>query len=335
MELHMTNIEMIDIHDRIKRFFELDKLFTDCIPSLAELYMMLNNPEQMTQLTKHVMGLYLKKVDADYLESIMSLGEKEFPIHITKEALETEIDALRNINQYKPNKEFFEKQLIAKNANSIGAQIRQIEELQKDESFKTLKTDALKDEKKIVDELVLVNKAKIVTQVSLANPSISKLAGLSSNATAIMKSDIMYEDFAYVDKIFRDDEVRSQPFTSIAIRTPFSIGFLSGLDERLFSGRSPVVDLVLDIKPCPTKSAEEVVTKSEDEFLAKARTAKVVAPNPRLNQIKETELAKIAARSAETGERKRVRLVSQDRNATVAPQAPAEESEAEEAEEAL
>jgi len=298
MELHNTNIDMIDVQDRISRFFELDRLFNDCVPSLTELYQLLGNADSMTTLTKHVMGLYLKKIDNEYLEALNESGEKDFPIHMTKATLETEIEALRNILSYKPNKEFFEKQELAKNADSLNAQIIKVEELVTDEKFKQLKADASKDEQKLVDDLVAVNLSKVAGAQSLANPMLKALfaGGLSKTAQQIMKSDIMYEDFGYSDKINRDDEIYGGALKNTQVDKTFSIQFLSGLDDRIFGSRV-TTDLDNLAVVCTVKQLAESVAKSETNFLVAARAKKNAGIyNPRLERVKEEERAKATVR---------------------------------------
>ena len=305
MELHMTNIEMADVQERIKRFFELDKLFNDCIPSLTDLYVMLADPVKIERLTKHIIYLYLKKVDGDYLDDLNNLGEKEFPIHITKIALETEIETLRNINAYKPNKEFFEKEEFGKNINSIKVQIEQVESLKNDEKFKELKKDATEDEDKLVKELVEINKAKCAKllpfkAIDLANPAFTKLnaSGLNETARAIMISDMLYEDLGYSEKIFRDDEdLENEYKNTLDAKYHFSIRFLDGLTNKIFFGRSKPVDLEKIDGTCNSLKDMLVETKSENTFLMKAQSEKTKAkPSARLERIKEEELARLKAK---------------------------------------
>ena len=296
MELHNINLDMVDVQVRIRNFFELDKLFSDCIPSLSELYQMLGDATMMERLTRHVMNLYLKKIDADYLDSLYELGEKDFPIHITKTTLETEIEALKNINEYKPNKEFFEKQELAKNANSLSAQIKQVEDLIHDEKFKQLKEDANRDEAKLINDLIAINNAKVASAKSLANPALVNLKGLTATAQQIMKSDIMYEDFGYSDKINRDDESNNQIFSDTRDSSKkFSLKFLSGLENRMFNRELVEIEDANII--CQFLPVSEVSGKTEQNFLNRATKEKASKTNPRLERIREEERARLAERA--------------------------------------
>jgi hypothetical protein len=305
MEVHMTNIEMGDVQERIKRFFELDKLFNNCIPSLTDLYTMLADPVKIERLTKHIIYLYLKKVDAEYLEDLNNLGEKEFPIHISKIALETEIETLRNINAYKPNKEFFEKEEFGKNINNIKVQIEQVEALKNDEKFKELKNDATEDEAKLIKELVELNKAKSAKlfpfrAIDLANPAFTKLntSGLNETARAIMISDMLYEDLGYSEKIFRDDEdLENEYKNTLDAKYHFSVRFFDGLSNKIFFGRSKPVDLEKIDGACTDLKDMSIESKSENTFLMKAQNEKSKAkPSARLERIKEEEIARLKAK---------------------------------------
>ena len=95
IELISTNFSVTEMQKRISDFLKLGKLFPAGIPSLGELYANLHNKDNVKTYTEHVMDLYLKKANYEYLEDIKFMGEKEYPIHIKKEQLDSEMEVLK------------------------------------------------------------------------------------------------------------------------------------------------------------------------------------------------------------------------------------------------
>jgi len=325
MELHPTNINMAELQKRISEFFEFDKIFANgakgCVPSLTDLYEMVTSDVRSESLTKHVMSLYFKKIDADYLEDLNALGEKEFPIHMTKVALETEIEALKNINKYKPTKELFEKgeKSIPKNANNIDSQIEKLEAKLKDDEFIKLKKAASEDEVAITEVLIAANKqkaddCKFDDLARLYNPSFTKLFAAAADpaANAIVKSDVLYEDFGYSAKIFKEDEIPVLAATAKPAHSDYaySLNFLKAFDDKLFKhGDSQITITELTAvtdKRCSTKKAAvEAEANAASAYIALAKGKRQTAKSARLEHIEKEEKARLAVRRAAEEERQR------------------------------
>jgi len=96
MELISTNFKITDMQKRIADFLDLGKLFGgQGIPSIGDFYESLHHGPTLDKYTEHVLDLYLRKANNEYLEDISMMGEKSYPIHIKKEQLEAEIQVLQ------------------------------------------------------------------------------------------------------------------------------------------------------------------------------------------------------------------------------------------------
>lgn len=309
LELNITNNKIDSLQKGIFEFFELEKLFDGGIPSLTQLYEMLLSADDMKRMTEHVFNLYLNKVNADYLEDLNGLSEKEFPIHITKAALETEIEELKLINEFKPTKEMLEKSELPKNRNILDDKVELLKTLSADVKFKELMEKAAQKEGELRAALVAANEmVRGGGNTTLANPKYGALATLGDAAKKIAKSDIMYEDFGYSAKVFRDDDDKVAFVEGVAPAAPaeavpkYNIDFLAVLDKRVFSPKVVKYDAAVNDKVCSTKASVTGAAKSPADYLAILTSARGSLKSPREEAWKAEALAKEAAIDAYGGE---------------------------------
>ena len=308
LELNITNNKMDSLQKSIYEFFELEKLFESGIPSLTQLYDMLLSEVDMKRMSEHMINLYLKKVSADYLEDLNGLSEKEFPIHITKAALETEIEELKYINEFKPTKEMLDKAELPKNRNILDEKVDLLKTLSTDEKFKELMVKAGLKEAEIRAALIAANEAvRSKSGASLANPKYAALTGLEAAAKKIAKSDIMYEDFGYSAKVFRDDDdkvafVEGTAPAPVTASQEHNIDFLTVLDKRVFSPKTVKYDERVNDKKCVTKELAASETKTVDSYMSILAAARVTLKSPREELWSAEARAKEAAIDAYGGE---------------------------------
>jgi len=235
MELNTYNAPTKNVQKRIFEFFELDKLFNNRIPSLHDLYLIFNVPEQLKLLTEHVMNLYLKKVSSEYLQDLASLPDNEFPIHILRKHLEQEILDLKYVNEYKPIQTLFAKPVKDLSLESLKSIEKTVKEFGENPDFKKLVANASKQRAKLIDDIYCYNKE------SLNNPDLRhpKLATfVNDDANLIKKGDVLYEDLG-----FSLDVDSSKIDTAAAHWTPnfeihgadFGLEFLHLIEPRLFA----------------------------------------------------------------------------------------------------
>lgn len=318
LELNITNNKIDSLQKGIFEFFELEKLFDGGIPSLTQLYEMLLSADDMKRMTEHVFNLYLNKVNADYLEDLNGLSEKEFPIHITKAALETEIEELKLINEFKPTKEMLEKSELPKNRNILDDKVDLLKTLSADVKFKELMEKAAQKEGELRAALVAANEMVrgASGSITLANPKYGALATLGDAAKKIAKSDIMYEDFGYSAKVFRDDDDKVAFVEGVAAAPAaapkYNIDFLAVLDKRVFSPKVVKYDAAVNDKVCTTKASVAGAAKSPADYLAILTSARGSLKSPREEAWKAEALAKEAAIDAYGGEQAAIGAAKQE-----------------------
>lgn len=256
MELNTYNAPTKNVQKRIFEFFELDKLFNNRIPSLHDLYLIFNVPEQLKILTEHVMNLYLKKVSSEYLQDLASLPDNEFPIHILRKHLEQEILDLKYVNEYKPIQTLFAKPVKDLSLESLKSIEKTVKEFGENPDFKKLVANASKQRAKLIDDIYCYNKE------SLNNPDLRhpKLATFVDNdANLIKKGDVLYEDLG-----FSLDVDSSKISTGAAHWTPnfeihgadFGLEFLHLIEPRLFA-RTVMSNEALTVDSVKQKKEEE------------------------------------------------------------------------------
>lgn len=70
------------------------------LPSLQELYEILHNEEKLQTLTEHMVNMYFEKTKLRYVNTILGKIETDFPIHLQRGELETELGVLQNPKSY-------------------------------------------------------------------------------------------------------------------------------------------------------------------------------------------------------------------------------------------
>ena len=230
LELNTYNASIKNIHKRIFDFFELDKLFGKCIPSLKDLYRMLFSSE-LENLTKYMMNLYLKKVSSDYLQELSSLPDTEFPIHILRKHLEQEISDLKYVNEYKPIQKLFDEPIKELRLESLKGLELTVKEFEDNPDFKKLVDNATNQRSKLLNDIYCYNKNAIHGRVSnLHDPKLKDFENNQQNL--IKKGDILYEDFGFSLDV-DNSNINTTQFSQKT--ADFGLKFIHEMEPRLFS----------------------------------------------------------------------------------------------------
>lgn len=80
--------------------FQAEERDPAAIPSLEEFYEILHDTDKLQTLTEHMVNLYFEKTKLRYVNSILAKIETDFPIHLQRGELETELGVLQNPKSY-------------------------------------------------------------------------------------------------------------------------------------------------------------------------------------------------------------------------------------------
>lgn len=101
-ELCLLSVDYDMMRRKIHNFLQLDTLFsprngiTTNVPSLNQLWNNIINPPERKLIIKHIVRLYTEKLSQEYIQDILDLDEKKYPIHINRQKLETELLNFKN-----------------------------------------------------------------------------------------------------------------------------------------------------------------------------------------------------------------------------------------------
>lgn len=216
-ELMPSNMNCWELQTRISDFFMFDKFFTDCLPSLTDMYDILTTPEKRSDCIKHVLNIYMHHNSVEYMTDLLELSEKEFPIHITKPDLEQEISELKYVDRYLSAFKGVEKVLKSGNKADLDALEKNFEDLKRDKTFVESQVKGREKATKLSEAIVAFATDKKYTGTFLANPKFTK-----DPVGPITLSDILYEDIG-VSSTFTSGiaQINKDTYES------YSLGFLS------------------------------------------------------------------------------------------------------------
>lgn len=92
--------EIYNVKETVEEKEQGEERDPSSLPSLQELYTMLHDEGKLNLLVQHMLNVYFEKTKLRYVTNILGKIETDFPIHLQRSELETELEVLQDPKSY-------------------------------------------------------------------------------------------------------------------------------------------------------------------------------------------------------------------------------------------